>query len=633
MRTPRVIGLYILILFSAACSEPDILSKVCPYDQPCTIRPDGQIVTGNVQTKGTCVVGRVTCDEDSNIVCADFVGPTEEICDGLDNDCDGFVDDGFDRDRDGYTSCGGDCDDGNGKINPDADEVCNNADDDCDGIVDKISEECWTHNGAVVFNEQSTCKKGTRECEEGRWKSCRDQTFPRAEVCDGMDNNCDGIVDEIVVDQCGPRSEEGICQRGDQVCTDNETQCVGAVYALSEELCDGLDNDCDGTVDEDLSRLCETECGYGEEVCTAGNWTGCNAPIPTEEICDDIDNDCDGELDEGCICSYLETQYCVGQGASPIINPVDGSTIACGLGVQVCDMNGEWGDCTFVGVGMEQCNNWDDDCDGTIDEIVLPCGDPTLAGIGECRLGTSTCSAGLWSDCEGAVAPLEEICDDKDNDCDGQTDEDLDPHDKVDILFVIDGSGSMCSAMNALRQGLSNYVSDFQGLDHKFGIMMFPGNAQGSAYDVVTVPPLTDINSFQNALANVACNRGGIEPSYDAMYAASSPTDPAGIGWRSDAYPYIVLITDEPAQTFTSITETNVALNCINCSIGSCVAGDSIETYVIIQGAQASQWDEVTYFEPERIIEILPADGNRYTDLLRGIFSNVCIQEKRCRVR
>ena len=625
MQTKSVIGLFILISL-VACSEPDVLTKVCQsQDEPCYIRENGQVVTGNVEAKGECILGKTTCDEDSKVICVDYVGPTTEICDGLDNDCDGIIDNGFDKDRDGFTSCNGDCNDGDREVNPEAPEICNNKDDDCDSIVDLIEKECWTGSDDVVFNEQSSCTKGKRQCIKGEWKSCKDQVLPRSEVCDGMDNNCDGIVDEVVVDQCGPRLERGICQRGDQICIGDETQCVGAVYALPEELCDGLDNDCDGTVDEDLARLCETECGYGEEICTAGNWVACNAPIPTEEVCDGIDNDCDGELDEGCVCNYLETQYCVGQGATPIINPVDNSTISCGLGVQICDMNGEWGQCTFVGMGMEQCNNWDDDCDGTIDEIIQACGDPTLAGIGECRLGTSTCSAGLWSDCVGAVAPLEEICDDKDNDCDGEVDENLDPHDKVDILFVIDGSGSMCNVMNALRQGLTNYVADFQGLDHKFGIMMFPGNAQGSAYDVITVPPLTDINSFQNALANVACNRGGIEPSYDAMYAASSQWDPAGIGWRSDAYPYIVLITDEPAQTFTSIVETNVALNCINCLIGSCALGESIETYAIIQGAYAAQWDEVTYFEPERIIEILPADGNRYTDLLRGIFSNICI--------
>lgn len=623
MQTRIVIGLFILILFSA-CSEPDILSKVCAsYDQPCLIRENGQVVTGNIEAKGTCILGRTACDQDKNVVCVDYVGPIEEICDGLDNDCDGIVDDGFDLDRDGYTSCGGDCDDKDGTRHPGIAEKCDNIDNNCDGNIDEeLFKICWSgESGLEVNTELSQCKTGTTSCSEGEWGKCVGEIKPTPEACDGIDNNCNGEVDEIIHDGCGPRDTTGQCERGDLVCDGDDQVCYEADFGEAEK-CDSIDNDCDGIVDEDLERPCATACGTGVEICEAGIWTSCSAPYPQMEVCDGIDNDCNGEVDEGCSCADFETRTCIGGPNNPIINPVDNSTISCGLGVQVC-MNEEWGPCTFAGISAEICNAWDDDCDGTADGFIRTCGDPQFAGIGECRLGWQECELGLWGSCNDSVVPLDEICDGLDNDCDNETDEGLNPHTKVDIVFAIDGSGSMCGVMAALRQGLANYVADFQGLDHKFAIVMFPGAT--SDYDVITVPPLTDINSFIAALNGVTCNRGAFEPSYDVMYDLSSPQDPAGIGWRSDAYPYIILVTDEPAQTNSGITETNVATNCLNCQIGECVPGDRIETYVITQGAFAPQWNEPTYSEAHRIVEIMPADGDRYTDLLRAIFTNVCI--------
>lgn len=67
----------------------------------------------------------------------------------------------------------------------------------------------------------------------------------------------------------------------------------------------------------------------------------------------------------------------------------------------------------------ELCNDGDDDCDGDIDGLTQPCG----SDVGTCSPGTETCTAGMWGDCVGTVEPGLETCDGEDNDCDGAVDE------------------------------------------------------------------------------------------------------------------------------------------------------------------------------------------------------------------
>ncbi|MCX6709676.1 MAG: MopE-related protein, partial [Candidatus Woesearchaeota archaeon] len=222
-----------------------------------------------------------------------------------------------DNDADGYfraeEGCGPvDCNDYDASVNPGAPEKCDNIDNNCNGIIDEdVSETqtCGTEVGACEFGtKERTCSAGTW----GAWGTCTGGITPVAESCDALDNDCDGSIDENLTRAYG-ESDVGECEYGTETCTMGAWLITTPAVFSAPEICDNKDNDCDGLADNGVVRSCYTGipgtgnvgiCREGTETCSAGTWGACIGQIlPEQEICENgIDENCNGR-DEPCFGS------------------------------------------------------------------------------------------------------------------------------------------------------------------------------------------------------------------------------------------------------------------------------------------------------------------------------------------
>ncbi len=200
------------------------------------------------------------------------------------------------------------------------DEVCDGRDNDCDGIMDEDFSDLGM---SCVVGVGECIRVGNMVCtQSGAGTTCgADPGEPQQEMCDGLDNDCDGVADENFPLKGSPCVVGvGQCQRGGvQICDPygTDTICDAVPGEPMPEICDGIDNDCDGAADEgnpEGGGMCNTGmpgiCSQGTLHCQGGGLMCVGDFQPMPEVCDGLDNDCDGMVDEGIPCECLVDEQC-----------------------------------------------------------------------------------------------------------------------------------------------------------------------------------------------------------------------------------------------------------------------------------------------------------------------------------
>jgi Notch 1 len=370
----------------------------------------GSCVNGSCMPSG-CTPGFVDADQNAANGCELQCAPTtppDEVCDGLDNDCNGTIDDGFtntyaangqpnyDKDVSNCGGCGFVCN-LQGAVNkcgalPSGRGTCQ-----VDACINNAGADTFKHDPAKGDLDVTGCEyhcpvasSTAGDCAAG---GC---TFP-AETCNGSDDDCNFVVDDNLTDPdlnmpCGARCPGGLvgncrgqCTAGTTICASGVKQCMGG-SGPTAEVCDGVDNNCDGQVDELFTAP------------SPGGYAGGNPLLP---LYNSDPNNCGG-------CSVANSFKC------KLANATNGCHSATA--------NAQ-GNCYVVSCnsGFNYAPKTDSDVNNPTCNVNSAARDSTAGNVNTGVGCQYTCPAGA------IPSASEAICDAKDNNCDGCIDNGLTP--------------------------------------------------------------------------------------------------------------------------------------------------------------------------------------------------------------
>ncbi len=396
---------------------------------------------------------------------------------GLEDNTPGTVDD----DGDGFTG-DEDCSDGDASVNPGAVELCNGIDDNCDGVVDEgVTNAYWIDADGDGYGDPGTLVEACAAPEGSvpNDTDCDDDNadiHPGAtETCNELDDDCDGTIDDDLASTWYADADDdgyGDASRPVEACNaptgyiaDN-TDCDdvrGDVYPGALEVCDERDNDCDALVDEEVAttyyidldadgwggfsgttEACSVPVGYAEQLgdCDDGE-ASVNPDAP--EVCNEIDDDCDGDIDDADASVDVTTggTFYTDADADGFGDASTGTWSCSATSTTVMDSSDcDDGNALVNPAAAEVCNEIDDDCDGAIDDndasVDLSTGttyytDSDSDGYGDTATSRWACEGAtdevtVGTDCDDTSAAVHpaatEVCNEVDDDCDGDIDDD-----------------------------------------------------------------------------------------------------------------------------------------------------------------------------------------------------------------
>ncbi|MFO0594555.1 MAG: MopE-related protein [Myxococcaceae bacterium] len=468
---------------------------------------------------GICATTIAACKDGKDQPCVPLDAGVE-ACNGLDDDCDGQIDQGT-------VTCGRGacavtvptCTDGGATVcvpGTASAESCNLVDDDCNGQVDDGL-------GSVTCG-QGVCARTVQNCVDGGpGGTCVPGTPTGAEQCNGLDDDCNGQVDDgFGTSTCGA----GACQRTVQNCANGQFQTCKAGDG-GTEICNGVDDDCDSVVDDGLGQ---TTCGRGVclrtvQNCQAGMPQTCVPGTPMAEACNGLDDDCDGQIDNG--------------NPGGAMSCPSGQPGVCAAGSTQC-ISGQIQCVPDTMATPEQCNGLDDDCDGTVDNGMASvlCVAPSHTNItacigGACRI--ASCTGGFF-DVNGTFGDGCECTDATINSC-------MSPYSLNNIGVGQQQDGPLS---NVPSSSTTTAVADWYAIS-------FPGDGTSGANRGGGTPTIEfapgsdasyrfDVVGSACAIAGVNCGAGGTSPTAVGLrqwsFLDSDPNAPTDSQFTMNANPW-----------------------------------------------------------------------------------------------